>query len=167
MAKADQSALDRLLNWARSNWIWSPPADGELAEAQRLGMTEVAEALAENPYLVSGLMRGAQRGEMMDEPGLLMGRAFVLRWSRLKPTELLGRLIATAAYGAVDLLAEASRVARETAERKPHIRAALESSFSIYQTWWTELQPALAVGWIRFRARGQPTQRITPPAWAE
>jgi hypothetical protein len=52
-----------------------------------------------------------------------------------------------------DVVGEAKRVVTETARRKPKIRPALESSFSIYEKWWEDMRVALAIAWTRFRAR--------------
>ena len=119
--------------------------EGSLARSD-----EVASALDENAYLANGLLCGDRRHVMFDEPGILLGADFLLAWSRLKPTLLLGRIVATAHRG--DVLAEADRIARESAERNPACRAKLASSMKIYRMWWEALQVPMAIAWKRFRS---------------
>ena len=119
-------------------------------EALWLGLDEVASALDENAYLASGLLCGDRRHSMFDEPGILLGADLLLAWSRLKPTRLLAQIVATAHLG--DVLAEADRIARESAERNPACRAKLASSMEIYRVWWESLQVPMAITWKRFRS---------------
>ena len=140
----------RLLEWARTTWKWSPASSAELQTALWLGLDEVADALDENPYLANGLLCGDRRHAMFDEPGLLLGGDFLLAWSRLRPTRLLGRILATGLTG--DILAEADRIARESAERRPANRARLASSMQMYRRFWEDLQVPMAIAWKRFRS---------------
>jgi hypothetical protein len=141
---------DKLLNWARSASMWSPPLERPLTLAHQFGFPDVADALDDNPYLSHGLLIGDRRHEMMDEPGLLMGSGLVLAWSRLRPTRLLARLIISA-WNGERLVAEAERVARESVERNPRARAGLDISLSAYRAWLSALRPALAIAWKRWR----------------
>jgi hypothetical protein len=121
-----------------------------LKKALWLGLVEVADALDENAYLANGLLCGDRRHVMFNEPGILLGPDFLLAWSRLKPTRLLAQIVVTAHQG--DVLAEADRIARESAEHNPACRAKLESSMKIYRTWWENLQVPMAITWKRFRS---------------
>ncbi len=151
----------RLLEWARTTWQWSPAEPHELQKAFWLGLDEVANALDENAYLANGLLCGDRKHFMFDEPGILLSADFLLVWSRLKPTRLLAQIVATDHTG--DVLAEAERIARESAERNPAHRANLASSIEIYRSWWEDLQVPMAIAWKRFRssARQRPTDRRT------
>jgi hypothetical protein len=140
----------RLLEWARTTWKWSPAESDPLQKALWLGLDEVANAPDENAYLADGLLCGDRRHSMFDEPGILLGADFLLAWSRLKPTRLLARVVATAHTG--EVLAEAERVARESAERNPAHRTNLASSVEIYRSCWEGLQVPMAIAWKRFRS---------------
>jgi hypothetical protein len=140
----------RLMEWARTTWKWSPAETDELKKALWLGLDEVPSALDENAYLTNGLLCGDRRHFMFDEPGILLSEDFLLAWSRLKPTRLLAQIVATAHTG--DVLAEADRIARESAERNPDCRANLASSMKIYRAWWENLQVPMAIAWKRFRS---------------
>jgi hypothetical protein len=140
----------RLVEWAQTAWKWSPAETDQLKKALWLGLDEVASALDENAYLTNGLLCGDRSHVMFDEPGILMSADFLLAWSRLKPTRLLAQIVATAHNG--DVLAEAGRIARETAERNPACRTKLESTLKIYRTWWEMLQVPMAIAWKRFRS---------------
>jgi hypothetical protein len=96
------------------------------------------------------LLCGDRRHAMFDEPGVLLSERFLLAWSRLKPTKLLARIVATARTG--DVLAEAERIAYEGAERDPAQRPHLRTTLKVYQGWWQGLQVPLAIAWKRFRA---------------
>ena len=151
----------QLLEWARTTWKWSPADPHKLEQALWLGLDEVAIALDENAYLVNGLLCGDRKHFMFDEPGILLSADFLLVWSRLKPTQLLAQIVATAHTG--DVLAEAERIARESVERNPAHRANLASSIEIYRRWWEGLQVPMAIAWKRFQSslRQQPTDRRT------
>ena len=140
----------RLLEWARTTWKWSPASSAELQTALWLGLGEVADAFDDNPYLANGLLCGDRRHAMFDEPGLLLGGDFLLAWSRLKPTRLLGQILATGLTG--DILAEADRIARESVERRPTNRVRLASSMQMYRRFWEDLQVPMAIAWKRFRS---------------
>lgn len=140
-----------LLVWARNDHHWSPPDGGKLALAARMGWRDVGEALSENPYLLDGLLCIDTRGDQFDEPGLLMAQSFLLAWSRLAPTRLLVRLLATAC--ATDLVGPAEQAARRSAVGRPEIAAQIDATIGIYQSWSKELQPAIAIAWTRCRQR--------------
>ena len=138
------------MEWARSTWKWSPAESDNLKKALWLGLDEVASALDENAYLANGLLCGDRGNFMFDKPGILLSADFLLAWSRLKPTRLLAQIVATAHTG--DILAEADRIARESAERNPARRDQVALSIKIYQTWWERLQVPMAITWKRFRS---------------
>ena len=140
----------RLMEWARTTWKWSPAESDEMKKVLWLGLDEVASALDENAYLANGLLCGDRRHSMFDEPGILLSADFLLAWSRLKPTPLLAQIVATAHME--DVLAEADRIARESAERNPACQAKLASSMKIYRMWWEDLQVPMAITWKRFRS---------------
>ncbi|HEY2155482.1 MAG TPA: hypothetical protein VGH33_07625, partial [Isosphaeraceae bacterium] len=147
----------RLLEWARTTWKWSPASSTELQTALWLGLDEVPDALDENPYLANGLLCGDRRHAMFDEPGLLLSGDFLLAWSRLRPTRLLGQILATGFTG--DILAEADRIARESVERKPANRVRLASSMQMYRRLWEDLQVPMAIAWKRYQASSrQPSE---------
>jgi hypothetical protein len=147
----------QLMEWARSTWKWSPAEPLELQKALWLGLDEVADALDENEYLTNGLLCGDRAHFMFDEPGILLSADFLLAWSRLKPTRLLARIVATAQSG--DVLAEADRIARESVERNPARRGNLASSLDIYRRWWESLQVPMAIAWKRYQASSrQPSE---------
>jgi hypothetical protein len=149
----------RLMEWARTTWKWSPAEPLEMLKAIWLGLDEVADALDENSYLANGLLCGDRGHFMFDEPGILLSGDFLLEWSRLKPTRLLGQIVATAHTG--EILAEAERIAQESAQRNPSRRANRASSIKIYESLWENLQVPMAIAWKRFRssARKRPTHR--------
>ena len=139
----------RLLTWARENWIWSPPQWHPLRVARPLGFADVADALSQNPYLLRDLLTAEVRGERMDEPGLMLGYDLLLAWSALKPTRLLGQLIAEGFLG--DLVGKADEASRASVRRTPRLAKNLEMSMNAYRSWYEQLKPALAVAWKRFR----------------
>lgn len=139
----------QLMEWAKTTWKWSPAEPLELQKALWLGLDEVADALDENEYLANGLLLGDRRHFLFDEPGILLSADFLLTWSRLKPTPLLAQIVATAHTG--EVLTEAERIARESAERNPAHRAHLASTLAIYRRWWADLQIPLAICWKRFQ----------------
>jgi hypothetical protein len=139
----------KLMEWARTTWKWSPAEPLELQKALWLDLDEVADALGENEYLTNGLLCGDRIHFMFDEPGVFLSAEFLLAWSRLKPTRLLARIVATACTG--EVLAEAERVARESVERKPALGARLGSTLETYRRWWADLQIPLAICWKRFQ----------------
>ncbi|MHC5539121.1 hypothetical protein ACYOEI_12955, partial [Singulisphaera rosea] len=148
----------QLMEWARTTWKWSPAEPLELQKALWLGLGEVADALDENEYLANGLLFGDRRHFLFDEPGILLSADFLLAWSRLKPTRLLARIVATARTG--EVLTEAERIARESVDRNPAHRAKLHSTRGIYRRWWSDLQTPLAICWKRFQ-QTHPQHRAT------
>ncbi len=149
-AQVRSRVRNRLMEWARTTWKWSPAESDELYKALWLGLDEVASALDENAYLANGLLCGDRTHFMFDEPGILLSADFLLAWSRLKPTRLLAQIVATAHTG--DMLAEADRIALESVERNPACRANLASSMKIYRTWWENLQVPMSITWKRFQS---------------
>jgi hypothetical protein len=67
-----------LVEWARTSYRWSPPDSEKLRMAWRMGWREVGEALAENPYLLAGLLTAERRSDQFDNPGALMASEFFL-----------------------------------------------------------------------------------------
>lgn len=116
-----------------------------------LGLTDVADALDENPFLRHGLLYHARREEMFDEPGLLHGSNILYLWSRLKPTDLLGRIIASAVFG--NILGRAEQVNREAAARDPRVAQMLPMTIQVLERSNRDLQPPLAIAWKRYRQR--------------
>lgn len=148
--EARRTMRDRLLGWARTTWRWSPVSTDELWHALWAGLGEVAEALAENPYLLQGLLRGERRNEMMDEPGLLLGSDLLRVWSALAPTAFMARLIVTAR--SADLVGEAQRVSSEAVARNPRVAGSLDAAISVYRRSMADLEVTMAIAWRRYRA---------------
>jgi hypothetical protein len=140
-----------LFGWARTTYRWSPPDAGRLRVALRMNWPDVADALAENPFMLGGLLTRGRRGEQMDEPGLLLGKDLVLVWSRLSPSPFLARLLATAHQ--TDLLAEAEKAARASVAAKPHTASGLNPALDAYRAWLKDFHVALAITWTRCRRR--------------
>jgi hypothetical protein len=159
-----QEVRQHLLEWARDGWQWSPPSEWQFRAAIELGLHDVADALDANPFLRNGLLCRAQREGMCDEPGILFGGNAVLLWSKLKPTELLARIIATVHYG--DILAQAEQVNREGAERNHHSPSILRMTLGVLGNAYRELQMPLAIAWKRYRSSKvrhvSPTERGVP-----
>jgi hypothetical protein len=150
-ASVREELHSRLLDWARTAWAWSPPDEWPLRTALWLGLTDVADALDENPFLRHGLLYHARREEMFDEPGLLHGSNILYLWSRLKPTDLLGRIIASAVFG--NILGRAEQVNREAAARDPRVAQMLPMTIQVLERSNRDLQPPLAIAWKRYRQR--------------
>lgn len=148
-ASAGEEIHRRLLDWARTAWVWSPPDKWPLRAALLLGLTDVADALEENPYLRNGLLYYARREGMMDEPGILYSGDILYLWSRLKPTDLLGRIIASAVFG--NILGRAEQANREVAARDPRVAQVLDMTIQVLERCNQDLQPPLAIAWKRYR----------------
>jgi hypothetical protein len=139
----------RLLDWARTTWACSPVDEEPLRAALWLGLTEVADALEENPFLANGLLCHARREGMMDEPGILFGGNLLYVWSRLKATDLLGRIIASTVFG--DVLELAKQANRDAAARDPKCAEMLGMTLQVLERWYQDLKTPLAIAWKRYR----------------
>src|SRR5256885_2149544 len=130
------------IGWVSSFWV---------APLRTLKFAVTTRDWAGGFVLVAPMWRGrGLRRERMDEPGLMLGSDLVLAWSALKPTRLLGGLIAEGFLG--DLVNQAEEASRASARRNPKVASNLETSFKAYRAWFEQLKPALAVAWKRFRA---------------
>ena len=88
---ARRNSIAQLLESARTGHRWSPPPPEKLYIARRMNWPDVADALAENPYALPGLLTVERRGDQFDEPGILLAKDFLLAWSRLSPSPFLAR----------------------------------------------------------------------------
>jgi hypothetical protein len=138
-----------LISWARTSQRWSPPDPAKLRAALRMQWRDVADALADNPYLLNGLLTRDRRASQFDEPGMLLAKDFLLVWSRLAPSEFLARILATA-HG-TDMLAAAEQASRQSAIGKPTVEANIGRSLRIYEAWLKDAHLGMAVAWTRWR----------------
>lgn len=141
--------------WARWEWRWSIGQSEMFDRAITEGWTEVADALDDNPHLATVLLTHEARGtDGFDAPGILMAGELLLAWSRLKPTNLLARLILTARD--TDIVARAQEAEREAGRRNPKIDArTVALAVDVMQSWWDQAQVPMAIAWTRWRNAGR------------
>jgi hypothetical protein len=141
---------EQLASWLEREWNLAM-LDHPLGIALRHGWAEVVEALDRNPYLVEVLLTRADRGsDGFDHPGMLLAQSLVLRWSLLKPTPRLARLLLTSTT--IDLIGEAKEAEREASRRNKKIKPSdLEMAISAMDIWWKQMELPIAIAWTRCR----------------
>ncbi|MCR9197642.1 MAG: hypothetical protein NXI04_03265 [Planctomycetaceae bacterium] len=140
----------QLKEWARETHQFSPIDQRKIQLAVDMGWLDVFTDLETNPWLPAIWLRSNERGDQFDEPGLLMSTEAVLAWSRVRPTEFLARLVATAFD--LDLVSLAVEASERSALKNSSERDTLGICQSVYQQWNASLQASLGIAWLRFRA---------------
>lgn len=143
---------EQTIEWARREWNLTRLESVPLTLALQRGWPEVADALDDNPHLAPALLTRAERGlDGFDSPGMLMADSLLLKWSRLKPTDLLARLLMTARQ--TDLVGEARTAERDAAKRNKRIEPDhVEMAVNAMGSWWEQMQLPMAIAWSRWRS---------------